>query len=49
MLLADVMDEMELQFRLIHDTRRQQYRWTISDAVYSQVLLMMSEDIARNM
>jgi hypothetical protein len=28
-----VMDEMELQFNLIHDTSRQQYRWTISEAV----------------
>ena len=33
LLPAGVMDEMELQFHLIRDTSRQQYRWTISDAV----------------
>jgi hypothetical protein len=36
LLAAGVMDEMELtagQFHLIHDTSRQQYRWTISEAV----------------
>ena len=32
LLPAGIMDEME-QFHLIHDTSRQQYRWTISDAV----------------
>jgi len=42
------MDEMELQFHLIHDTSWQQYWWTISEAVNTVVLLMMGEDIARN-
>jgi len=28
-----VMDEMELQFHLIHDTSQQPKRWTISEAV----------------
>jgi len=46
---SPIMDEMELTFHLIHDNSRQQYRWTISDAVHSQVLLMMGEDIDRNM
>jgi len=32
LLPADVMDEMELQFHLIHDISQEQYRWTISDA-----------------
>jgi len=32
-LLTGVMDEMELQFHLMHDTSQQQYRWTISEAV----------------
>jgi len=27
------MDEMELQFHLIHDTSWQQYQWPISEAV----------------
>jgi len=46
------MDEMELleqQFHLIHDTGWQQYRWIISEAVNTVVLLMMGEDIAQNM
>jgi len=34
------MDELELQFQLIHDTKY---------CKYSQVLLMMGENIARNM
>jgi hypothetical protein len=33
LLMASVMDELELQFQLIHDTSQQQYRWTISEAV----------------
>ena len=49
LLTADVMDEMELAFHLVHDTGRQQHRWTISEAVNSQLLLMMGENIARNM
>jgi hypothetical protein len=39
------MDEMELPFHLIHDTGRQQYRWTKSEAVNT---VMMGEDMARN-
>jgi hypothetical protein len=31
LLPAGVMDEMERQFHLIHDTSQQQYRWTKSD------------------
>jgi hypothetical protein len=50
LLAAGVMDEVELTFHLIHDTSRQQYRWTISEAVNTvNVVLMMGEDIARNM
>ena len=33
LLPVGVMDEMELTFHIIHDTSRQQYRWTISEAV----------------
>ena len=33
LLSAGVMDELGLQFQLIHDTSRQQYRWTVPDAV----------------
>ena len=33
LLPAGVMDEMELSFHLVHDTGRQQHRWTISEAV----------------
>ena len=33
LLPAGVMDEMELQFHLVHDIDRQQHRWTISEAV----------------
>jgi len=33
LLLAGVMEEMELQFHLFHETSRQQYRWTISETV----------------
>ena len=33
LLLAAVMDELERQFQLIHDTSQQQFRWTISEAV----------------
>ena len=50
LLPAGIMDEMELQFHLIHDTSRQRFRWTISESVNTgQMLLMMDEDIARNM
>jgi len=27
------MDEMDLQIHLIHDTSRQQHRWTLPEAV----------------
>ena len=38
------------RFQLVHDTGRQQHWWTISEACkYSEVLLMMSENIDRNM
>ena len=33
LLPADVMDEMEREFHLVHDTGRQQHSWTISEAV----------------
>ena len=33
LLPAGVIDEMELLFHLIHDTSRQQHRWTITEAV----------------
>ena len=33
MLPAGIMDEVELQSQLIHDTSRQQYRWSISETV----------------
>jgi len=33
LLLAGVMNDMEPHFHLIHDTSRQQCRWTISDTV----------------
>jgi len=39
-------------FHLIHDISRQHHRWKIPEAVrgkYSHVLLMMGEDIVRNM
>ena len=35
LLPAGVLNEMKLQFHLILDTSRQQYRWTISEAVNS--------------
>ena len=38
-----------LNSHLVHDTGRQQHRWTISEVVNSQVLLMMGKNIARNM
>jgi hypothetical protein len=38
------------QFQLIQDTSRQQLGWTLQDTVNnSQVVLMMGENIARNM
>jgi hypothetical protein len=43
LLSAGVIDEME--FLLIHDNSQQQHR----SFKYSQVLLMIGEDIARNM
>jgi len=44
------MDEMELQFHLIHDTSLQPISVdNIRSCKYSHVLLMMGEDIARNM
>jgi len=46
LLPAGVIDEMECQFHLIHDTSRQQHWWTLPDAANSQVLLVMGEDIA---
>ena len=49
LLPADVMDELERQFHLVHDTGRQQYSSTIRNCKYSQVLLMMGENIDRNM
>ena len=51
LLPAGIMDEMELleQFHLIHDTSQQQYQGTLPEAVNSHMLLMMGEDIARNM
>ena len=33
LLPAGVMDETERDFHLVHDTGRQQHRWTISEAV----------------
>ena len=33
LLPAGIMDEMELKFHLVHDTGRQQHRWTTSEAV----------------
>jgi hypothetical protein len=42
------MDELELQFQFIHDTSRQNIGVT-SCCKYSQVLLMMGENFARNM
>jgi hypothetical protein len=33
LLPTGVMDEIEFSFHLIHDTSRQRYRWTISEAV----------------
>jgi hypothetical protein len=42
------MDEMELQFHIIHDTSLQQYWLTIPEAV-STVVLLMGEGIVRNM
>ena len=47
--IAGVMDEMELQFRLIHDQPAAILVDNIRTCEYSQVLLMMGEDIARNM
>jgi len=44
LLSAGAMDEMELSFYPVHGTGRQQHRWTISEAVNSQVLLMMGEN-----
>jgi hypothetical protein len=44
--IADIVDGMELQFQLIHDTSQQQYRWTIPEAVNK---VMMGERVARNM
>jgi hypothetical protein len=40
---------VETQFQLIHHTSREQIGWIIPDAVNSQVLLVMGENIARNM
>jgi hypothetical protein len=36
-------------FQLIRDTSRQQLGWILPNTVNSQVLLMMEENIARNM
>jgi hypothetical protein len=48
-LLAGVMDELELHFQLIHDTSRQRHWVNINRRCkYSQVLLMMGENIVRN-
>ena len=33
LLPGGVMDEMEREFHLVHETGRQQHRWTISEAV----------------
>jgi hypothetical protein len=33
LLLVDIMDEMERQFHLIHDTSQQQYWLTVPEAV----------------
>ena len=49
LLPAGITDEMEHQFHLIRDTSQQQYGWTISETVNTVVLLMVGEDIARNM
>jgi hypothetical protein len=51
LLLAGVMNEMELQFHLIHDTH-QPAAISVNKIIcckYSQVLLMMGEGIAWNM
>jgi hypothetical protein len=44
-LPAGVMDK----FQLIHDTSRQRHWSILPGVVNSQVLLMMEENIARNM
>jgi hypothetical protein len=47
LLPAGVMDEIERDFHLVHDTGRQQYRWTVPEVVkYIQELLRMGEYIA---
>ena len=33
LLPAGVVEEMEMQFHLVHGTGRQQHRWTVSEAV----------------
>jgi len=50
-LPADVVDELELsEFQLIHDTSRQRHGMNITRRCkYSQLFLIMGENIARNM